>query len=64
MIVDNRKKTQRKPDLKISENLKLKQQDSSKIGITDKASGESCEQLRKNTDKQLAEYYVQLFLLS
>ena len=64
MIVDNGKKTQRKPRLKISGNLKLKQQGNFRSRKENKTPEGLCEKAGENTDKKFAEYYVQLFFLS
>jgi len=64
MIVDNGKKTQRKPRLKIPGNLKLKQQGNLKSGEVNSTTETLYEKTGKSTDSKLAEYYVQLFFLS
>ena len=64
MIVDNGKKNQRKPGLKISGNLKLKQQGNLKSGKVNSIPETLYEKIGKSTDSKLAGYYVQLFFLS
>ena len=64
MIVNNGKKTQRKPRLKISGNLKLKQQGNLKSCKVNKTPEALYEKAGESIDGKLAEYYVQLFFLS
>jgi hypothetical protein len=64
MIVDNGKKIQRKPRLKIPGNLKLKQQGNLKSGEVNSTTETLYEKTGRSTDSKLAEYYVQLFFLS